>query len=316
MTKETRKLPDGCREGVALCDCTWMKIGGPAQYFLEARSKEVMIDAVQWARASCIPFVVIGGGSNLLVADRGYEGLVIRAVDSSIAFNGARVTVGAGFNLGRLAARAAEHSLAGLEFAMGIPGTVGGAIRGNAGAFDGEMKDVVATVTVLTEGGTVVKRSRSELDFRYRHSRFKTNQEVILEAALELTHGDQAAIRALQRERLEYRRTHQPLEFPSLGSVFKNIPLSVFSPSLADRYGLEEASRNGLVPAGYLLDRFELKGTTIGRAQISEKHANFIINLGGATAEHVLMLMGIIQQKVRTALQGARLEPEIQFLGF
>ena len=305
------------KEQVPLAPFTSVKVGGPARFFLQATSADEIKAAATWAGGKALPVFVLGGGSNLLISDKGYDGLVIRVVDSRVHFSEDGVVgVGTGFSLSRLAAEAASRSLSGLEFAMGIPGTVGGAIRGNAGAFGGEMKDVVRSVTTLTPDGSVKTRAADELDFRYRHSIFKTNTDIILSCEIQLQKGDREEIRALQRERLEYRRARQPLELPSFGSTFKNVDFAALDPSLDERFHFSSVAANGVVAAGYLIDRMELKGFSVGGAQVSEKHANFLINTGEATAEHFAILIGIIQQKARTVFTGLHLELEIQFVGF
>lgn len=308
---------DEIKEHIRLAPFTSIKVGGPARYFVQAGSVDKITAAARWAREKSLPIFILGGGTNLLISDTGYDGLVVRVVDSSANFHEDGVgEASAGYSLSRLAAEAASRSLSGLEFAMGIPGTVGGAIRGNAGAFSGEMKDVVRSVTALVSDGSVKTRAVDELDFQYRHSLFKTNTEIILSCVIQLQKGDREEIRALQRERLEYRRTRQPLESPSFGSTFKNVQLAALDPELEERFHFSSVAANGVVAAGYLIERMELKGFSVGGAQVSEKHANFLINTGDATAEHFVMLIGIIQQKARTVYRGLRLEPEVQFVGF
>lgn len=309
-------LPRRVEEHRALAPFTWIKIGGPARYFLRAASAEEISSAIAWAGSSSIPWVVLGGGANVLIADEGFKGLVVRIEDRSLAVDGASVRVGAGYAVTKLAAFAAEKGLSGLEFAMGIPGTVGGAVRGNAGAFDGEMKDVVKSVTVLAAGGGVQERPAASLDFRYRHSCFKEKEEVILAATLQLKPGETNAIREVLRQRLAYRREHQPLEYPSLGSVFKNVPIEKFRNEDLRRSGLESrVSPKRLIPAGLLIELLGLKGRRIGGAQISEKHGNFIINRGGARANDAMGLMQLVETEASVRFAGLLLEKEIQLVG-
>lgn len=313
----TAATPEDLQQNIPLAPLTWIKVGGSAKYFTQTQSSDEIVRAVRWAREKDLSFVVIGGGSNVLISDDGFDGLVIRATDSDVQFNDTTVRTAAGANLTRMATLAGSKGLSGMEFAVGIPGTVGGAVRGNAGAFDGEMKDNVTSVTVLDENGNIVERPKDDLDFRYRHSRFKTNGEIILSATMVLSKGNPKAIRDVVRKRLDYRRERQPLSSPSLGSTFKNVPVAQLAdPDLETRYHFSAVAGRGTVGAGYIIDQLGLKGTTVGGAQVSKKHANFIINTGGATAEHVIMLMGIIQHNVQSVLKGLHLEPEIQLLGF
>lgn len=309
-----QRLP-GVQQGVRLAPYTYIKIGGPARYFLQAATADDLAQAVRTAVELKIPYRVIGGGANVLIHDRGFEGFVIRNITDDVEIEGTRVTVSSGYNLTRLAGLAATKGLAGLEFAFGIPGTVGGAIYGNAGAFDGEMKDVVVSADVLTANGVVVTLPREAFRFLYRHSALKDEYAVVLRAVIALRQGDRAAIQKLQHERLRYRKERQPLEKPSLGSVFKNIPLEEFPKALYARFGLPETASHGYVAAGLINDRLELRGMRIGDAQLSEKHGNFIVNLGHATSEQVVMLTSAIKQKVRTECSGLELHEEIQYLG-
>lgn len=316
MNEEAILKLKGVQTNVALAPFTYIKIGGPAKYFLESRSPDDLTEAVCAAQKAGIPYHILGAGSNTLFADHGFAGLVIRVVHDEITWEGATVTVSAGYNLSRLASQAAAKGLAGMEFAMGIPGTVGGAVRGNSGSFHEEIKDVITSVTVLTEDGNTVTRGSAELGYSYRHSIFHDNQEVILSAKLQLRQGDAAEIQALQKQRLEYRRSTQPLSEQTLGSTFKNVPLSEIDESLYAALKVEQFTKTGLVPAGYILESLGLKGFAMGGVKLSEKHANFLINTGLGTAEQVVMLISAVKQKVRVAYKGLQLHEEIQYVGF
>lgn len=270
---------------------TTFKIGGAADLYIIVRS----VDELRLVIAACadagVPRMILGKGSNLLVSDSGIDGAVI-ALDGdfkSITAEGDVVCCGAALGLAKLCTTAAEHSLSGLEFAYGIPGSVGGAVYMNAGAYGGEMKDVVCEVTYMTPDGDVGTLTNGELDFDYRSSIFKKNNNIILFAKYKLTPDDKAEILARMDDVMNRRRTKQPLEYPSAGSVFKR-PEGAF--------------------AGTLIEQCGLKGKSIGGAQVSEKHAGFIINAGGATCDDVTRLVALVQDTVARET-GYRLECEI-----
>ena len=235
--------------------------------------------------------MILGNGSNLLVSDNGIEGAVI-TLDGDfkeITVDGDIITSGSGAKLSRLCSVALENSLTGLEFAYGIPGSVGGAMYMNAGAYGGEMKDVALSVTALTPDGEIREVPAEELALGYRTSIFKTNGDIILFAKYKLAQGDPAAIKEKMDDVMNRRKTKQPLEYPSAGSVFKR-PEGAF--------------------AGTLIEQCGLKGKTVGGAQVSEKHAGFIINIGGATCDDVMGLVKLVQDTVK-AETGYFLEREI-----
>ena len=270
---------------------TTFRIGGTADIFITVRDVDELRLVVKACRDHKIPWMILGKGSNLLVSDQGIEGAVI-ALDGDfkeITADGDTITVGAAASLTRLCTAALEHSLSGLEFAYGIPGSVGGAVYMNAGAYGGETKDVVTEVTCLTPEGEIGAYTADELQFGYRTSVFKHNDNIILFAKYKLSQGDPAAIRERMDDVMNRRRSKQPLEFPSAGSVFKR-PVGAF--------------------AGTLIEQCGLKGTSVGGAQVSEKHAGFIINTGGATCDDVMNLVALVQDTVRRET-GYDLECEI-----
>jgi len=275
---------------------TTLGIGGPAEYYAVVHTQEQLIALVRWARKEGLPYRVIGSGTNLLVADEGVSGLVVenRISHCCLRPDTGLVLVGSGVILSDLALYTARHGWAGLEWAIGIPGTVGGAIVGNAGAFGGYVGDVVQEVTILDGQGQVRTLSGAECAFVYRGSRFKgarREQEVILSAALALRRASLAELEARLQEYTDRRARTQPAE-PSAGSVFKRTP----------QY-----------PAGWLIEQVGLKGARIGGAQISPQHANFIINLGNATAADVRALVDLTRKRVRERF-GIELELEIELL--
>ena len=288
-----RNITYVCNEPMAAH--TTFKIGGAADILITVRSIDELQTAVNACKASDIPVMILGNGSNLLVSDNGIEGAVIMLDGDfkEITVDGTIITSGAGAKLSRLCSVALENSLTGLEFAYGIPGTVGGAMYMNAGAYGGEMKDVALSVTALTADGELREVPAEELQLGYRTSVFKTNGDIILFSKYKLEQGDQAAIKEKMDDVMDRRKSKQPLEFPSAGSVFKR-PKDAF--------------------AGTLIEQCGLKGKTVGGAQVSEKHAGFIINIGGATCDDVMGLVKLVQDTVK-AETGYSLEREIIRIG-
>lgn len=270
---------------------TTFKIGGAADILITVGNLSELQTVISACKASDMPYMILGNGSNLLVSDDGIEGAVI-ALDGDfkeITVEAQTVTAGAGAKLSRLCTVAMEYGLSGLEFAYGIPGTVGGAMYMNAGAYGGEMKDVALSVTALSRDGSVREVPASEMALGYRTSVFKTNGDIILFAKYNLHTGDKTGIKAQMEDIMGRRKSKQPLEYPSAGSVFKR-PEGAF--------------------AGTLIEQCGLKGKTVGGAQVSEKHAGFIINVGGATCSDVMDLVKIVQDTVK-AQTGYVLEREI-----
>ncbi len=274
---------------------TTFRIGGPADYYLCPHSTEELQKILQICRENKLEFFILGNGSNLLVSDKGYRGVVIQLWKnfSDIETEDNTITVKAGALLSKVAAEALEESLTGMEFASGIPGTMGGAVMMNAGAYGGEMKDIIREVTVLTREGELLTLSKEEMNFGYRTSVVKEKGYVVISAELQLRKGDREEIRKVMDELKERRVTKQPLDMPSAGSTFKR-PEGYF--------------------AGKLIMDAGLRGFSVGGAQISEKHCGFVVNKGDATAADVLGLIGEVQKRVQEKFGGA-LEPEVKFLG-
>lgn len=273
---------------------TTFRIGGPADIFLTAKVSQVL-DVLKLAKEEHVPVTVIGNGSNLLVADEGIRGLVISFGKEAeeIQIEGTRMTVAAGTILAKVAAEAARNSLTGLEFAAGIPGSIGGAIVMNAGAYGGEMKDVVIGAKVLTPEGEIKELTKEELEFAYRHSCIPEKEYIVLEVTIELTPGEEEKIREIMNDFKNRRIEKQPLEYPSAGSTFKR-PEGHF--------------------AGKLIQDAGLRGYRVGGAQVSEKHCGFVINTGDATANDVRQLMEDVKRIVFDKYQ-VKLEPEVKMLG-
>ena len=296
------------KENEPLCAHCTFRIGGPADLFVLPENEEQLCAAIRLAKEAGVKSYLLGNGSNILFEDAGYRGAVINVsamksgigVIENISFPGKdpaltydAVVVGAGQMLSSLCMAALENSLTGLEFAYGIPGTVGGAVYMNAGAYGGEMKDVLASVRYLTGEGEIVEAPAEQLDLRYRHSIFEERPGcVIVEAVLTLTPGEETAIRAAMEDYMSRRREKQPLEYGSAGSTFKR-PAGNYASALVDQCGL--------------------KGLSVGGAEVSQKHAGFIINRGGATAADVRQLIAEVQRIVREKT-GYTLECEIKYI--
>lgn len=274
---------------------TTFRIGGPADYYLCPHSTEELQKILQICKENKMEFFVLGNGSNLLVSDKGYRGVVIQLWKnfSDIVTKEDTITVKAGALLSKVAAEALEEGLTGMEFASGIPGTIGGAVVMNAGAYGGEMKDIIKEVTVLTKEGNILTISKEEMNFGYRTSVVKEKGYVVISVVLQLKKGDRAEIRKVMDDLKERRVTKQPLDMPSAGSTFKR-PEGYF--------------------AGKLIMDAGLRGFSVGGAQISEKHCGFVVNKGDATAADVLGLIKEVQKRVQEKF-GVALEPEVKFLG-
>ncbi len=278
-----------------MCEHTTFRIGGPAELFSTVNDAQMAM-LIGKAEELDIPYIVVGNGSNLLVADAGYPGLVIKIADEPVRMlDACTLEVSAGTSLAKLAMAVAESGLTGLEFAHGIPGTVGGAVMMNAGAYDGQISDVLVS-SCYYDGAKkqFAKLEKDAHDFSYRHSSYmEQSHRVVTSAIFALQPGDKDAIRAKMSELNARRREKQPLEYPSAGSTFKR-PEGYF--------------------AGKLIEDCGLKGYRIGGAQVSEKHAGFVINTGGATCQDVIHLMEYIEQQVYQRF-GVHLEREVRVIG-
>ncbi len=274
---------------------TTFRVGGAADFFIRPEGTEELCRSLEILHRHKIPVLVMGNGSNLLVRDKGIHGAVLQIYHSmsKITIEGDTVYAEGGALLSAVAVAAAEYALSGLEFASGIPGTIGGAVVMNAGAYGGEMKDILISVDVLTPSLEIKTVPAAELDLAYRHSSIPSEGYIVLGAALRLKAGDAAAIRSRMAELSTQRREKQPLQYPSAGSTFKR-PEGYF--------------------AGKLLQDAGLKGRTVGGAQVSEKHAGFLINTGSATAQDILDLIALCQREVREKF-GVTLEPEVKIVG-
>lgn len=274
---------------------TTFRIGGPADIFVAPDTEEKAARVIRLCREQQAPFYILGNGSNLLVSDRGYRGVVVQIYRnlSEITVEGDVITAQAGAMLSGVARQALAGGLAGLEFASGIPGTIGGGVVMNAGAYGGEMKDVLTEATVLTQEGEIRRIPAQELHLGYRYSVIPEKGWIVLGAKLRLHPGNPEEIRARMDELKEQRVAKQPLDLPSAGSTFKR-PEGYF--------------------AGKLIMDAGLRGFTVGGAQVSEKHCGFVVNRGDATASDVRELIAVVQEKVKERF-GVELEPEVKMLG-
>ena len=347
------------RKDIFLKDYSTFKIGGRAKYFVFVESISQLREAIDFAKEKKVPFFIIGGGSNILFSDNEYKGLIIKNQNSKIKIqkynSRLKIFCGAGTSLIKLVFRTSEIGAVGLEWAAGIPGTIGGAVFGNAGALGGEIKNVLKTVKILN-----IRNLNEEIfdwskcKFSYRSSVFKERigEFIIFEVEINLKKGNGEKIKEKIDKNILYRKNHQPLNFPSAGSIFKNIELSddlikkfpefkkfedKIELSRHNRRGVPFASLNFIkaksgksekfdsaksgafafrgnkIPAAYLIDKCGLKKKTIGGAQVSEKQPNFILNVGNAKAEDVLNLINLITEKVKNKF-GILLEREIRII--
>ena len=294
--KIAARCPDvPVRAGVGLDAYTTLRVGGPADAFAEPESEAQLISLLRAAQEEGVPVLLMGNGSNLLVRDGGFRGLAVRLGRNfaKIQVDGEKITAQAGALMSQLSRAAREAELTGLEFAQGIPGTVGGGVYMNAGAYGGEVGPLIDHVRVLTEAGEILTIPGSDMAFAYRHTRAMEEKWIILSAVFCLKKGDGAAIEEAMRDFAARRREKQPLEYPSAGSFFKR-PTGYF--------------------AGKLIEDAGLKGLTVGGAQVSEKHAGFLINRGGATAADFLALKDRVTAEVQARF-GVTLEPEVRIVG-
>lgn len=275
---------------------TTFRIGGPATYYVIPEKIEEVKEGIAFAKERNLPFYIVGKGSNMLFSDEGYEGVVIeigKGLEKVEIQDDGVVNVQAGTSMSVMAAKVAEEGLTGFEFAGGIPGTLGGGIAMNAGAYGGEIKDCIMSATVLTEEGEILTLSKEQLELGYRTSIIQKKRYIVLDAKFSFQNGNSEEIKAKMRELNGQRREKQPLEYPSAGSTFKR-PEGYF--------------------AGKLIQDAGLRGYRVGDAQVSEKHCGFVVNRGNATAQEVNQLIQDVQKKVKEEFQ-VELEPEVRMVG-
>ena len=274
---------------------TSFKIGGPADILVQPQDADALAQALAAARDYEVPVTILGNGSNVLVRDKGIRGLVIKIGNALKTFrqDGERLYFGAGYSLALASRKAWECGLSGMEFAVGIPGSIGGAVYMNAGAYNGEMKCVVENVRVMDMAGKAMELTAEDLQFGYRKTSLQQSGYIITEVCLKMQPGDKDAIKAMMDDFSSRRISKQPLELPSAGSMFKRPPGHF---------------------AGTLIEQAGLKGYTVGGAQVSEKHAGFVVNRGSATAADVLQLIADVRRIVMEKA-GVELHPEVLVIG-
>jgi UDP-N-acetylmuramate dehydrogenase len=306
------------KEKVPLSDFTSFHLGGPARYFMEVKNKNDLEEALEFIKKEKVDWFILGGGSNLLVSDQGFNGLVIKINNQKVEIQGTKIIAGAGLLLSEAVSLAGKNNLSGLEWAMGIPGTLGGAIFGNAGAYGSSISDNIEKVEVVDssrEKFSWKSYSSGDCQFAYRNSIFKQRKELIIfSVVFSLVLGKTEEIADKMKKIIQARIGKLPQD-PSAGSFFKN-------PQVKNQKVLAEfekdqgiKSPDGKIPAGWLIDQLGLCGKKIGGAMVSAEHSNFIINTGGAKAEDVIILASLIKQKVRNHF-GVQLEEEVQSIGF
>jgi UDP-N-acetylmuramate dehydrogenase len=315
------------QENIPLAPYTTFKIGGSARFFVEAKSEEEILEALKFAKEKSLPVFVLGGGSNVLVSDKGFDGIVIKILNTKYEIQDSTIECGAGCLLSKIVSESVKAGLTGLEWAAGIPGTIGGAVRGNAGAYGNSMNEIIESVKVIEITNSksdalnnfkykILNLKTRDCEFDYRDSAFKRNPNlIILSAKLKLKKGDKAESEEKIKKILAKRKEKQPMDFPSPGSFFKN-PI-IKDKKLIQQFETDTGQKikDNKIPAPWLIEEAGLKGKKIGGAMVSEKHANFIVNTGNATAEEVIMLAAIIKTRVRNKF-GIQLQEEVQMVGF
>lgn len=307
------------KKNIPLKKHTTFRIGGLAKFFYSANNKKDLIKAIEAAKELDIPVFVLGGGSNLLVSDKGFDGLVIKMDFNDFKIQGTKVVSETGVKLGELVNATVREGLTGLEFAAGIYGTVGGAVIGNAGAYGGCMEDVVESVEVLA-GDQVIPYTKEQLRFGYRESIFKlsNNNDILLSVYFVLQKGNKEKSKEIVKDILNKRKKALPFEYASAGCIFKNIESdeNIFKKINKNvRSDIEARITHGKIPAAFLVDYAGCKGMQAGDAQVSEKHANFIVNKGNASASDVIALIKQVKKCVLDKT-GLELELEVRLLGF
>jgi len=317
IEKLKKELPD-IKKDILLSEHTTFKIGGKAEYFLLATKEKEIIHSIKIAKKFKIPVFVMGGGSNLLVSDKLIKGLVVKnqVKEPIVLMKNNIIKAPGGIVFGKLVNYTINKSLEGLSWAGGLPGTFGGAIRGNAGAFGGEIKDSVLKVRALDNKLNLKELTNKQCKFSYRSSIFKQKNWVVLSALVKLKKGDKKKIQEISDSHINYRKERHPLEYPNAGSIFKNVDFKKvpikFKKLFSDKVKKDPFE---IVPTAWFIIGAGLVGKKIGGAQVSKKHSNYIVNLGGASARDVVKLINLIKQKVKKKYN-INLETEIQFIGF
>ncbi|MFA5318103.1 MAG: UDP-N-acetylmuramate dehydrogenase [Patescibacteria group bacterium] len=317
--KLKEKLGENLQENEEMKQYSTFKLGGPAKYFFIAKNKRDIVKAVKVAKELSLDFFILGGGSNILVSDSGYSGLVIKIENREIKINGETIKADSGTTLEKVTSLAAQNALSTMEWASGIPGTVGGAVRGNAGAYGADTSNNILEVEVYDiEKDRVVIMENSECGFEYRESIFKKDKNlIILGAVFQLQKGDKEEIKSKILENAKARICSQP-KFPSVGCNFKNI---IITPEIKKKLKeiipeIESKIKGGKMGAALLIDQADLKGHKIGGVKVSDEHANFIVKFQeDGTAQNVFDLINYVKNKIKERY-GIELEEEVQCVGF
>ncbi len=313
----SNEIDNKIKQNIILAPYTTYKIGGPSEFFLEINNETELINGINWAFSKNINVTILSGGSNVLINDTGVQGLVIKINNKELLLKGDRIEAGAGVNLIDVARLACNNSLSGLEWASGIPGSIGGAVRGNAGAHGKYIADVVETIKAFNKDNGIIKTfSNNDCEFYYKDSYFKQNKNfIILKVLLKLSVENLENIRRNVENYLKIREKSQP-RLASAGCVFKNLKFSDIertSDKLANYILKNNPPKNGKIGAGWLIDLLGLKGKKNGGVKISLEHANFIVNTGKGTADDVKQLINFIKKRVFDQF-GIKLEEEIEYL--
>jgi len=305
------------QRNVLLSYYTSFRIGGPAEYFFVAKSSSQLKKAIKFAHKNNLKFFILGGGSNLLVSDKGFNGLVIKMEISGIILKNRIVQVFSGEKLSNVINYLAKNNLNGLEWAVGIPGTIGGAIYGNVGAFSHSISELVEKVKVIDlKSKRELIYKNKDCQFGYRESIFKKNRNlVIISANLKFKKAKKDYIKRLMQKYLNQKKKTQPLEFYSAGCIFKNFFIDNDFKKIKGIKEIEKFKKYGFIPSAYLIEKCGLKGKRIGDAMVSKKHSNFIVNLKNAKAKDVIALINLIKKEVMKKFN-IKLEEEIEYLGF
>lgn len=310
-------VSDRVRENELMSRHTNFRIGGPARFFVEVKSVNELQQILEVAKTNAIATCILGGGSNMLVSDQGFDGIMIKMALREMQIDKNRVQADSGVPMILLSRKVGEACLTGLEWAITLPGTVGGAVRGNAGCFGGETRDHLVEAIVLSNG-EVVTRSNAEMHFGYRESMFKHTNEIVLSAVFALEQGDCELIKQTMELNLSKRKTSQPTDAGSAGCMFKNYEISSEDELQQIKSKLDLSSEmcaRMQISVGWLIDQLDLKGFQIGGAKVSEKHGNFLVNSGNATADEVVQLIAFIKTRARNTY-GIILQEEVQYVGF
>jgi UDP-N-acetylmuramate dehydrogenase len=299
----------------SLAPLTTFKIGGPAKYYLETKDIEELQEVIKFCKESDIDFKVIGGGSNFLVNDLGYNGLIIKYINRNIDLIDGVFKVGAGVFLLNFVNQSLEKGYAGQESLAGIPGTIGGAIYGNAGAYGMSIGDVIKSVKIIDEDGDIKILSAEDCNFNYRKSIFSSYNCIILDAEIVLKQKDNQEEKEIAKKNIMIRVEKHPLNFPNSGSWFKNIVLNDEVKEKLNEFDLSKFEKYMKIPAAFLIEKAGCKGHQIGGAQMSEKHANFLVNKDNAQSEDIVNLSNHVKKVIKEKYD-IELEEEVQYLGF